>query len=63
MNTQKIKVNAAKCLSCNQIIQSVHRHDFVRCECGNIFVDGGTDYIRRGIRDISMYEDMSEVEE
>jgi hypothetical protein len=29
------------------IITSVHRHDFVRCECGKVAVDGGTHYLRR----------------
>jgi hypothetical protein len=26
----------------------MHRHDFVRCECGKSFVDGGEDYFRAG---------------
>jgi len=37
-----------KCLKCGDEIQSQHRHDFVECSCGNIFVDGGTDYFRYG---------------
>ena len=37
-----------QCLKCGDIIQSMHRHDFVRCECGESFVDGGTDYFRAG---------------
>lgn len=40
--------NIAKCKKCGDIIESKHRHDFVRCKCGAIFVDGGHDYIRRG---------------
>lgn len=40
--------NIAKCKKCGDIIESKHRHDFVRCSCGAIFVDGGHDYIRRG---------------
>lgn len=40
--------NKAQCKKCNQIIESTHRHDFVKCQCGAIFVDGGQDYIRRG---------------
>lgn len=57
----KIKRNKCKCLLCNDIIESKHRHDFVHCECGAIFTDGGTDYIRRGgaidnIEDLSEYE-------
>ena len=40
--------NIAKCKKCGDIIESKHRHDFVQCSCGAIFVDGGHDYIRRG---------------
>lgn len=40
--------NIAKCKKCGDIIESKHRHDFVQCRCGAIFVDGGQDYIRRG---------------
>lgn len=37
-----------QCLECGDIIQSKHRHDFVRCKCGESFVDGGEDYFRAG---------------
>lgn len=40
--------NAACCRKCNTIIESTHRHDFVSCKCGAIFVDGGLEYLRRG---------------
>ena len=40
--------NAAQCKLCVSIIESVHRHDFVRCQCGEIFVDGGREYLRAG---------------
>lgn len=42
------KGKRVKCLVCNDIIQSTHVHDFVRCSCGAIFVDGGSDYLRMG---------------
>jgi hypothetical protein len=29
-------------------MESKHRHDFVKCDCGNAFLDGGDDYIRAG---------------
>ena len=35
------------CLSCDKIMYSKHRHDFVECDCGT-FVDGGRDYLRYG---------------
>ena len=37
-----------QCLKCMDIIQSMDRHDFKYCKCGNIFVDGGNDYLRYG---------------
>jgi len=40
--------NKIKCLKCNDIIQSYYTHDFKKCSCGNIFIDGGNDYLRYG---------------
>lgn len=40
--------NAARCNKCGDVIQSTHRHDFVRCSCSAIFVDGGHEYLRAG---------------
>lgn len=40
--------NSAKCLRCEDEIESTYRHDFVACGCGAIFVDGGHEYLRRG---------------
>lgn len=38
-----------KCLKCNDILESRHRHDFVQCKCGECYVDGGNDpYVRIG---------------
>lgn len=37
-----------KCKKCGDIIQSMHRHNFVRCKCGSIFIDGGSEYVRMG---------------
>jgi hypothetical protein len=59
----KIVRNRAKCLDCGDIVESTHRHDFVACSCGAMFVDGGKDYLRRGAKDFSKVEDLSEVEE
>ena len=63
MSIKKIYRNAAQCLLCDEVVESKHVHDFVRCKCGNIFVDGGLDYIRRGVRDSAGYKDLSDVEE
>lgn len=45
--TKTIIQNEAKCLKCEEIIWSAHRHDFKSCKCGATAVDGGTDYLRR----------------
>jgi len=34
--------NRIKCLLCNDIIESISQHNFVRCSCGLCFVDGGS---------------------
>lgn len=60
MNTyKKIISNKVRCLSCDDIIESTHRHDFVRCSCRNIAVDGGHDYLRR-VGNLDGYEELSE---
>lgn len=43
--------NAVHCDNCNTTIESIHRHDFVRCACPSdddaVWVDGGHSYNRR----------------
>jgi hypothetical protein len=51
--------NSARCLECDTEIESVHRHDCQTCACGNVFVDGGKTYLRRGVRNPSTYMDTS----
>jgi hypothetical protein len=48
--------NRAKCLKCGDIIESKYRHDFVKCSCGAIFVDGGNEYWRAGASDFKFFE-------
>ena len=43
-----MKSPKATCLKCGDTIQSMYRHDFKKCSCENIFVDGGEDYFRFG---------------
>lgn len=43
----EIYVNRIRCLKCNDIIESKHRHDYVSCKCGACSVDGGHDYLKR----------------
>lgn len=49
-------MSKARCKNCDTIIESVHRHDWVKCKCldlnnpcsKGIYLDGGHDYIRCG---------------
>jgi hypothetical protein len=36
--------NRAKCRLCNDILESIHRHDYISCKCEEIAIDGGTAY-------------------
>jgi hypothetical protein len=43
-----------KCDNCNQILESLYRHQFVQCKCENeSFVDGGISYTKIGGKDLS----------
>jgi hypothetical protein len=39
--------NRIRCLKCNDVIESTHRHDFVWCKCKSVAVDGGLSYCKR----------------
>lgn len=58
--TKTIITNKARCRKCGDIINSIHRHDYVRCSCGAIAVDGGRSYLRRAFVDINDIEELSE---
>ena len=56
--TKVIIQNQVRCNICGDEPFSKHRHDFVKCKCGNIAVDGGMEYFRR-IGDVHNYIDLS----
>ena len=58
-----VVTNKAQCRICDDIIESKHRHSFVRCKCGEIFVDGGKEYLRRGASDLNNIIELSETYE
>jgi hypothetical protein len=60
---KKIIRNSAKCLDCGEEIESTFVHDYRTCKCGQIMVDGGRAYLRRGAKDFSRFEDTSIEEE
>jgi len=47
-----------QCKKCKDIIKSNHRHDYVRCKCGAISIDGGFDYCRLGFQDSSQLKEL-----
>jgi tRNA(Ile2) C34 agmatinyltransferase TiaS len=55
-----VLVNKAKCGVCGDVIESKHRHDYVRCSCGEIAVDGGKDYLKRSANNFDNLIEMSE---
>jgi len=59
---RRILSNKGRCAKCGDVVESTFRHDFRWCSCGAIFVDGGTDYLRRG-GDFEDFEELSTFEE
>ena len=64
MNNKLIKVltkNSIKCLICNTILESKHRHDYVKCHCPNeTACDGGLEYQRTLAVDLDLIENLCE---
>lgn len=56
----KLRSNKARCKKCDTIVESKSVHDYQRCKCGAIFVDGGLEYCRRGASDFELLEELSE---
>lgn len=54
-----ILCNMVECNRCGDIIESKHVHDFVRCSCQSVYVDGGNEYLRRGWMDDLDYTELS----
>lgn len=57
--------NRAKCKLCNDLIESIYRHDFVTCKCGEISIDGGREPFTRALAKdwsnfIRVFDDESE---
>ena len=53
--------NAIKCLVCNTVLESKHRHDYVRCRCSNeAATDGGLIYQRFMAKDLDLVDNLCE---
>jgi hypothetical protein len=55
--------NSIKCNHCNDEIESKHRHDFVRCKCGKVAVDGGLDYGKKMFTSLSDFTNTSIIDD
>lgn len=54
-------VNSVRCLVCNTVLESKHRHHFLECGCKNqTFNDGGLSYSRVGAVDLDLVENLCE---
>lgn len=58
----KLILNSAQCTSCGDVLVSRHRHDYVVCQCGNVAVDGGLDYMRMSVKDLGHYKSLHQYE-
>lgn len=53
--------NAIKCLVCNTVLESKHRHNYVQCSCPNeVSTDGGLVYQRVSAKDLDLVENLCE---
>lgn len=59
MLEMKILQNQVHCNLCGDEPYSGSRHDFKYCECGNVAVDGGLDYLRRVGKNLGEVTEMS----
>ena len=55
--------NRIKCNHCGDIIESTFTHDFRRCKCGAVAVDGGLDYAKRLYKSDDPEESYTELSE
>lgn len=49
--------NRIRCKLCKDVIESLTEHDFKRCKCGAVAVDGGQDY-RKRLGDVRHIEEL-----
>ena len=51
-----------KCTHCKSVIESKYTHDFRRCKCGKIAIDGGDDYTRIIFQEEGDFENVEETD-
>jgi len=62
---KKIIKNMIKCKKCGDVIESKSVHDYVRCKCGLVAVDGDKNYLKRSFKSTPEedFEELSKFEE
>ena len=64
MKPKTIIRNIAECKLCGDVIESKSVHHCIACKCGEIYTDGGKDYLHRGaMHDLDNIIDRSEYKE
>lgn len=61
-NRPRIVKNSIRCNHCLEIIESIDNHDYIKCACGKVGVDGGLQYLRR-VGSPEDYEELSVISE
>lgn len=55
----RIIINKIKCKICGDVIESKSVHDYKKCSCGRVSVDGGHEYLKRSYKKKSDYIELS----
>lgn len=55
--------NAIQCKYCHDVIESTSVHDFKYCSCGACAVDGGHEYLRRLVKSMNDFIELSEIKD
>lgn len=55
----RIIINKIKCKICGDVIESKSVHDYKKCSCGRVSVDGGQEYLKRSYKKKSDYIELS----
>lgn len=60
---RKIIKNAIQCKLCDDVIESIYRHDYVERSCSSCAVDGGYEYLCRYCKNQDCYIELSVTED
>jgi hypothetical protein len=55
------KKNRAKCLNCDDIVESKNLDDWIECSCGSLKIRGGSSFLERSCQP-NKYKELSVIE-